>query len=111
MKGAVTRVDRAATPYYYRQRQWYFDIVSQWMEAGNEEKHIQWTRTFWNDVAPFTNGSNINFFGKDDGQDRVRNSFQTNYRRLSELKARYDPANLFRMNANILPAVKEQVPG
>ena len=107
MKGAVTRIERDATPYYYRQRQWYFDIVAQWMEPGDEQKHLQWARTFWSEVAPFTNGSNINFFGRDDGQDRVRNSFQANYERLSELKAQYDPLNLFRMNANILPKVKE----
>ena len=77
------------------------------MEPGDEQKHLQWARTFWSEVAPFTNGSNINFFGRDDGQDRVRNSFQANYERLSELKAQYDPLNLFRMNANILPKVKE----
>lgn len=111
MKGAITKIDKAATPFYFRQKQWYFDIVSQWVETGNEDKHVQWTRSFWNDIAPFTVGSNINFFGRDDGQDRVRNAFQTNYERLSQLKSKFDPNNMFRLNANILPAVKEKAFG
>jgi Berberine and berberine like len=52
----------------------------------------------------FTNGASINFLGVDEGNDRVKLSFGKNYERLSRIKAKYDPHNLFRLNANILPA-------
>ena len=75
----------------------------------DEEKHINWVRNFWKDTVSFTNGASINFLAGDDGNDRVRLSFGTNYNRLSEIKAKYDSENLFRLNANILPKVRENV--
>jgi len=104
MKGEVSRVRPDETPFFYRQPQWHFDIVAQWTDPAEEAKHIGWARNFWNDVAKYTTGASINFFGTDDGQDRVRASFGTNYERLSAIKAKYDPRNLFRLNANIIPS-------
>ena len=106
MKGAVSRIAPDATPFFYRKPQWHFDIVAQWTDASEEAKHIGWARNFWNDIAKYTTGASINFFGTDDGQDRVKASFGSNYQRLSSIKAKYDPRNLFRLNANILPAEK-----
>ena len=109
MKGAVTQIDPEQTPFFHRHAQWHFDIVSQWTDRADEEKHINWVRNFWKDTISFTNGASINFLSGDDGNDRVRLSFGTNYDRLSEIKAKYDPDNFFRLNANILPKVKEKV--
>ena len=109
MKGAVTQIDPEETPFFHRHAQWHFDIISQWTDRTDEEKHINWVRNFWNDTVSFTHGASINFLAGDDGNDRVRLSFGTNYNRLSEIKAKYDPDNLFRLNANILPVVREKV--
>ena len=103
MKGAVTQIDPQQTPFFHRHPQWHFDIVSQWTDRTDEEKHISWVRNFWKDTISFTHGTSINFLAGDDGYDRVRLSFGTNYDRLSQIKAKYDPDNLFRLNANILP--------
>jgi FAD/FMN-containing dehydrogenase len=47
----------------------------------------------------------VNDPGDDDGTERVRNAYGTNYARLVELKNKYDPTNLFRLNQNIKPSV------
>ena len=104
LKGAVSKVSPDATPFFHRHDQWHYDIVAQWTDANEQELHINWARNFWNDTVRFTNGASINFLGVDEGMDRVKLSFGTNYDRLSRIKATYDPNNLFRLNANILPA-------
>jgi FAD/FMN-containing dehydrogenase len=104
MKGEVSKVPPDATPFFYRKPQWHFDIVAQWTDRSEEGKHIGWARNFWSSVAKYTTGASINFFGTDDGQDRVKSSFGTNYERLAAIKAKYDPNNLFRLNANIVPS-------
>jgi FAD/FMN-containing dehydrogenase len=108
MKGAVTRVQPEETPFFHRHQQWHYDIVAQWIDKEDEEKSIHWAREFWNATVSFTNGASINFLGVDEGADRVRLSFGSNYDRLAAIKAKYDPENKFRMNANIIPKVKER---
>jgi FAD/FMN-containing dehydrogenase len=107
MKGAVSRVNPTETPFFHRNNQWYYDIVPQWTESEEEEMHINWARAFWKDTSSFTKGASINFLAGDDGSDRVKLSFGDNYERLAAIKAKYDPDNLFRLNANIIPKVKE----
>ena len=58
----------------------------------------------WEALHPFSaGGAYVNFLGEE-GQDRVQASYRDNYGRLAEIKKRYDPANLFRLNQNIQPA-------
>jgi FAD/FMN-containing dehydrogenase len=62
-------------------------------------------RGIWNRVEPHLQGSAyVNHLAADDRPEKVRASFGENYARLRQLKAVYDKANLFRMNANIAPA-------
>lgn len=63
----------------------------------------QWIREAWERQRPFTTGRTyINFQSADEGQERIQASYGANYRRLADLKRKYDPGNLFRMNRNIL---------
>ena len=59
----------------------------------------------WTAIQPFTAGGvYVNELGEDEGSDRVRLAYGANYERLPQIKARYDPDNMFCLNANITPA-------
>jgi len=110
--GAAARVDEMATAAGNRNANYVLNIATAWENAAatsgvaENERYIQWTRDFWNDMQPFsTGGGYVNFLSADEGQDRVRAAYGAEkYARLAALKNRYDPANLFRLNQNIVPA-------
>jgi FAD/FMN-containing dehydrogenase len=102
IRGAATRIDPSATAFIHRQDQWDSDIISQWIDAADDEKNISWTRKFWKEIEPFTNGVYVNHLDADD-DSRVRNAYGENYKKLEEIKDKYDPDNFFRLNNNIPP--------
>jgi hypothetical protein len=103
--GAVTRVPETATAFGARKAQWDFDAIGQWSEASESATHIAWVRELWGQLEPHLQGSAyINHIAADDRPEKVRASFGVNHRRLREIKAVYDKANLFRVNSNIAPA-------
>lgn len=105
MHGAATRIPPAETAFAARRAQWDFDAIGQWTEASESATHIGWLREIWGRLEPHLQGSAyVNHLAADDRPEKVRASFGENYRRLRELKAEFDPANLFRVNANIPPA-------
>jgi FAD/FMN-containing dehydrogenase len=62
-----------------------------------------WVRRFWSEMEPFNTGAYVNFL-MEEGEDRVRRSYgPEKFRRLQELKAKYDPDNFFSLNQNIPP--------
>ena len=63
---------------------------------------IDWTTSAWARVHPFTHAAYVNMLG-DESAERVREAYGDNYPRLAELKAKYDPDNVFRLNQNIKP--------
>ena len=66
--------------------------------------HVAWVEELWQAVRPFASGVYVNELG-DEGDERVREAYGADtYARLAELKARYDPANLFDRNQNVAPA-------
>lgn len=104
MHGAPTRVPPSATAFAPRRAQWDFDAIGQWTMGSESAAHIAWLRHLWSRAEPHLKGSAyINHIAADDLPEKVRASFGENYRRLRELKAAFDPANLFRVNANIPP--------
>ena len=104
LHGAVTRVPEAATAFSARKAQWDFDAIGQWTDGSESAKHIAWVRDVWGALEPHLQGRvYVNHVAADDRPEKVRASFGSNYQRLRELKTRYDPTNLFRMNANIAP--------
>ena len=72
---------------------------------GAGQRHIAWVRFAWESLRPFSTGGHyINFQTADEGEERIRASYGKNFARLGEIKAKYDPENLFRMNRNISPS-------
>jgi FAD/FMN-containing dehydrogenase len=68
------------------------------------DRCIAWTRDTYAQMAPFAAaGRYVNYLGDEEGVDPVPAAYGPNYRRLRELKSKYDPKNFFRMNQNIRP--------
>ena len=103
MHGAATRIDPAATAFAHRAEQYDFLIASQWSDEAHSARNIEWTRAFFEAMQPhLENSVYVNNLG-DEADPRVRAAYGTNYQRLSDLKAIYDPNNVFRSNHNIKP--------
>ena len=68
------------------------------------QRTTEWVRHAWTQFEPLTHGNYVNLASTDDRDSRVHAAYGDNYPRLAALKKRYDPANLFRLNANIKPA-------
>jgi FAD/FMN-containing dehydrogenase len=92
-------------PVPYRDAQWVVHPFGIWEDPADDERCVQWVRDVRAEVQPWSTGAvYLNFIG-DEGADRVVAGVGTeNTRRLSEVKRRYDPDNVFRFNHNITPA-------
>jgi FAD/FMN-containing dehydrogenase len=101
----VTRVPNDATAYTHRDAQFVLNVHGRWDNPANDNKCINWARELFQAAAPFaTGGVYVNFLTQEE-HDRVRLAYGSNYDRLIQLKKKYDPTNLFRLNQNIQPAV------
>jgi hypothetical protein len=101
--GAVARVPEEATPFPYRDARHELNIVASWLpeQVGDADRHIEWARGFFRALEPYSRGVYVNFTS-DDAAQRVRQAYTVQqWARLTALKAKYDPTNFFRMNANI----------
>jgi hypothetical protein len=78
------------------------NLSSAWDAAADDAVNVEWTRRAWRDMRRFsTGGTYINFLTDDDGDDRTRAAYRSNFARLADVKAAWDPSNLFRVNKNI----------
>jgi len=104
--GAINRVGVADTAYPLRDVTYALNAVSAWTDPAQDDANIGWSRGTWEAMQPFSPGSvYVNFLGVgDEGEDRVKSAYGQNYARLAQIKAAYDPTNLFRLNHNIMPA-------
>jgi FAD/FMN-containing dehydrogenase len=76
-----------------------------WPPGAPAGPHVAWARASWEQIRPFSTGGNyVNFQLADDDAARTADAYRTNYQRLQQVKAAYDPGNLFRVNRNIPPA-------
>jgi FAD/FMN-containing dehydrogenase len=104
LHGAGARVPATKTAFSARRAQWDFDAIGQWAEGSQSATHIAWVRDTWSRVESHLKGSvYINHVAADDLPEKVRASFGDNFQRLRQLKGKFDPTNLFRVNANIPP--------
>ncbi len=102
--GAVARTPQGATPLARRDAEWVSHPFAVWPSAADDARFIGWARETTAAMKPYSNGGTyLNFIG-DEGDDRVRAAFGENYERLAQVKAEYDPDNVFRLDKNIKPA-------
>jgi FAD/FMN-containing dehydrogenase len=80
------------------------NIVASWLPDDPElDRHVEWVREMFDAVAPHSRGVYVNFTS-DDSATRVRAAYSDEqWARLVALKAKYDPTNVFHLNANIPP--------
>lgn len=105
--GAASRVPQRATAYWNRQATYALVAVGVWDVPGEgAARTTEWVRGAWAKLEPFTQGYYVNLgeTQQEAHEHRVHSAYGDNYPRLAALKRRYDPKNLFRLNANIKPA-------
>jgi FAD/FMN-containing dehydrogenase len=101
--GASTRIGPTATAFPHREPGYNLVLAGEWTDPAASDANIAWVRDTFAELEPFTAPqAYVNYLDDDDG-DRVRSAYGPNYDRLVELKRRYDPENLFRLNQNIQP--------
>jgi FAD/FMN-containing dehydrogenase len=104
LNGAVHDVASDATAFAQRDVQFVHVIVGADADGTNMASHKQWVRDYWAALHPHSSeGAYVNFM-MDEGQDRIKATYGANYERLAAAKAKWDPANLFHLNQNIVPA-------
>lgn len=102
--GETSRIAVDATAYAQRDAQFVLNVHARWDNAEDDQRCVAWAREFFDASAPYaTGGVYINFMTEEEG-GRVEAAYGAGYQRLVELKEKYDPGNLFRMNQNIKPA-------
>jgi FAD/FMN-containing dehydrogenase len=104
--GAMSRVGETETAYGGRAAPFLVTGEASWTDPAQTDEAIAWSRDVWDAMEPYsTGGVYLNFPGLGEEQEALaRAGHGENYERLAELKAKYDHANLFRMNINIPPA-------
>jgi FAD/FMN-containing dehydrogenase len=105
--GAAGRRGNNETPWSYRDSKWAEVIVGVDPDPANNERIIRWTKEYWDALHPYSAGGAYVNFMMEEGEDRIRATYRDNYERLVSIKEKYDPANLFRVNQNIKPAMAE----
>jgi FAD/FMN-containing dehydrogenase len=101
--GAVTRVSPEATAVGVRGVGFELNVTSAWAPSDvDPARHVTWVRDGWEALRPHASGVYVNFLS-DEGADGVATAYGERLGRLIALKDRFDPANVFRVNANIPP--------
>jgi len=103
VNGAASRIKNTNTPWAYRDATWAAVIVGVDPAPANKELISAWARDYWTALHPYSAGGAYVNFMMDEGEERVRATYGKNYDRLTKIKKRYDPTNVFRVNQNIKP--------
>ncbi|WP_240617453.1 FAD-binding oxidoreductase [Nocardioides speluncae] len=102
--GAIAGVADADTAYSRRDTMFEFVAASRWDDAGEDEGRIDAARRYGRTIEPFASGKYVNAMS-DEGIEGVRRAYSpAKLARLVAVKDRYDPDNIFHLNANIPPS-------
>lgn len=103
INGKVHEVEADETAWANRGARWAQNIVGVDPDPANAEKVTKWCKDYYAAMKPHASGGAYVNFMMEEGQDRVKSSYGSNYERLAEIKAKYDPDNFFHINQNITP--------
>lgn len=102
--GQMARVPNGETAFPSRSAHFLANVHTRWESSDKDQACIAWARKLFDDLAPHAADSvYVNFMPEDDAS-RVPKAYRENMARLAEVKATYDPGNLFRVNHNITPS-------
>jgi FAD/FMN-containing dehydrogenase len=103
--GACSRVPEDATAFAHRYALSNMMIMSGWSHGATDSAdHIEAIRRHWSKLEKYTRGFYVNDMPREATAKDINANYRGNYTRLVALKTRYDPTNLFRLNANVQPA-------
>ncbi|OLE32575.1 MAG: oxidoreductase [Ktedonobacter sp. 13_1_20CM_3_54_15] len=103
INGAAHRASPSDTAFSFRDANFAEVIVGVDPDPANNERMIQWARDYWMALHPYSSGGGYINMMMDEGTDNVKAAYRDNYARLAQIKATYDPSNLFQVNQNIKP--------
>jgi FAD/FMN-containing dehydrogenase len=102
--GAMSREPAGGSAFAHRGSAFVYNLIATWTEQSEDRTHIDWAKTLFDELRPHSAGAAyLNFLG-DEGEVRAAAAYGSSLARLSELKRRYDPDNVFRVNQNIRPS-------
>lgn len=106
--GTAVSHGNSETRAFVGQPGWLLNPEANWTDPADDEANIAWARDLVAAMQPYSDGGRyLNFAGfQEEGDAMMRDAYGANYARLAELKAKYDPQNLFRMNQNVKPAAR-----
>ena len=102
--GAAHRVATGDTAWSFREANFAEVIVGVDPDPANNPRLMAWARDYWSALHPLSAGGGYVNMMMDEGEDNVKAAYRDNHARLAQVKRKYDPANLFRVNQNIKPA-------
>jgi len=101
--GTAGRVGDRDTAWAYRDAKWAGVFAGVDPDPANAAKLRAWTVQYQQALHPYSMGGSYINFMMEEGQERIRATYRHNYDRLTQVKTKYDPANVFRVNQNIKP--------
>jgi hypothetical protein len=102
LRGAVSRVGLSDTAFALRQTGFEVDMAGVWSAPAEKADAVRWVQATRDSLQAFANGVYVNQLG-DTSDQLVRAAYGPNYARLMEIKKKYDPENVLRLNQNIKP--------
>jgi FAD/FMN-containing dehydrogenase len=102
--GALNNLGEEHSAAGNRDAQFIINFLGSWEKADDDRQNIEWARNAWDDIKSFSTGGNyINFQTEDEGQNRIDTALGNGLQRLTRIKSKWDPQNVFRINRNIKP--------
>ena len=102
--GYMNRIPVTATAFAHREVSYVLNVHGRWEQPESDSECISWSRELFQAMTPYALGTVYVNFMTEDEQDRVQAAYGPNYQRMVQVKDKYDPMNLFRLNQNVKPS-------